>query len=357
MDFQIALDDLHRCRVVEPEPRELAEGEARLEVERFGLTANNITYAKFGAAMSYWRFFPAPEGWGRMPVWGFARVSESRVQALEEGARVYGYLPPSSELVVVPDHVNEAGFRDGAEHRAELPAVYNAYERTDADPIYETGTEDLQMLLRPLFSTSWLIDDFLADNGMLDGNVVVLSSASSKTAIGLAFLLSQRDGVEVIGLSSARGAEFARTLGCYGDVSTYEDGAGLPDARAVYVDMAGDARVRELVHRHFAERLVHSAVVGATHHDHLGEVPAGLPGPRPEFFFAPNQVSKRSADWGGAELKRRLAESWRPFVEWTGGWLEVVHRAGGEALREDYLELLDGGGDPARALVLSPSEG
>ena len=65
IDFQIARDDLHRCRVVDARPRELEDGQARLSVERFGLTANNITYAKFGEAMSYWNFFPAEEGWGQ----------------------------------------------------------------------------------------------------------------------------------------------------------------------------------------------------------------------------------------------------------------------------------------------------
>ena len=354
LDFQIARDDLHRSRILDMEPRELEDGQARLEVERFGLTANNITYAKFGDAMSYWNFFPAEDGWGHMPVWGFARVSESRDGVLEEGTRVYGYLPPAGELIVDPQRVDEHGFRDGALHRAELPAVYNAYTRTDVDPVYDADSEDLQMLLRPLFFTSWLIDDFLGDRGLIDGNVIVLSSASSKTAIGLAFLLSRRDGVEVLGLSSARGAEFARTLGCYSDVVSYDDPALLPDGDAVFVDMAGDAGVRELVHRHFGARLAHSAVVGATHHDRMGAVPEDLPGPRPAFFFAPDQVNKRTKEWGGADLERRLADDWRPFMEWTRGWLEVIHGEGGEALQREYLELLDGNVDPATAHVFSP---
>src|SRR5436305_14631946 len=127
MDFQIAKDDLHRCRVLEAAAPELADGEALLAVDKFGLSSNNITYAKFGEAMSYWRFFPAEEGWGHMPVWGFAVVSESREEMLKEGTRVYGYLPPASELVVAPARVDERGFRDAAEHRAELPGAYNGY--------------------------------------------------------------------------------------------------------------------------------------------------------------------------------------------------------------------------------------
>ena len=103
MDFLIARDDLHSCRFDDEPPPQPADGQALLRVERFGLTSNNITYATFGEAMSYWNFFPAPDGWGRMPVWGFAQVSDSRVDELPTGTRVYGYLPPSSELIVQPD--------------------------------------------------------------------------------------------------------------------------------------------------------------------------------------------------------------------------------------------------------------
>ena len=59
------------------------------------------------------------------------------------------------------------------------------------------------MLLRPLFFTSFLLDDQLADDGLVERGPIVISSASSKTALAAAFLLTQRDGVEVIGLTSA----------------------------------------------------------------------------------------------------------------------------------------------------------
>jgi hypothetical protein len=82
-------------------------------------------------------------------------------------------------------------------------------------------------------------------------------------------------------------------------------------------------------------------------------VPDDLPGPRPTFFFAPDRVAKRSAEWGREELERRLAESWEPYVTWTDGWLEVIHEQGQDALQADYLDLLDGRIDPSRAHVLS----
>jgi hypothetical protein len=353
VDFLVAKDDLHRCRFLDAEPLELEPGQARLRVASFGLTSNNITYAMFGEAMSYWSFFPTEEGWGRVPVWGFADVTDSRVEALEVGTRVYGYLPPSTELITTPTRVDARGFIDGSAHRARLPPAYNSYVRTDADAIYDAEHEDQQMLLRPLFFTSYLIDDFLDDSELFGAGAVVLSSASSKTASALAFLLSRREGVEVIGLTSPRSGEFARSLGVYDHVASYEEIGELPQERAVYVDMAGDAGVRDAVHHHYGDELAHSAVVGATHHDRMAELPDGLPGPRPMFFFAPDRVNKRSADWGRDDLEQRLAEAWRPYLKWTDSWLEVLHAQGPQALEGAYLDLLDGRIDPAKAHVLS----
>ena len=160
-DFLVKRDALRECRIAESEVPELEQGQALLRVERFGLTANNITYAVLGEAMSYWDFFPAQEGWGRVPMWGFAEVERSETEGVEQGARVYGYLPPSSYLVVTPAGAGGGGFVDGSPQRAALPSVYQSYAAIGGDPFYRADTEELQMLLRPLFMTSFLIDDQL----------------------------------------------------------------------------------------------------------------------------------------------------------------------------------------------------
>jgi len=354
VDFLVAKDDLHRCRFADGATPELQPGQALLSVDAFGLSANNITYAMFGDAMSYWSFFPAAEqGWGRVPVWGFAEVLDSRHESLGQGARVYGYLPPSTTLTVAPVRVEAHGFIDGSPHRAALPSTYNAYARVETDPSYDPRHEDQQMLLRPLFFTSYLLDDFLHDSGLLSAEVLVISSASSKTASALAFLLARRGAGEVLGLTSSRGAEFTRGLGVYDQVIGYEEISSLPGGPAVFIDIAGDADVRDAVHARYGEQLMHSAVVGATHHDKRGGLPESLPGPRPAFFFAPDRVAKRARDWGREGLEERIAEAWHPYVEWTGGWLDVAHGRGGEAVERAYLDLLDGRIDPARAHVLT----
>jgi hypothetical protein len=352
-DFLVKRDDLRECRVADSEPAELEPGQALLQVDSFGLTANNVTYAVFGDAMSYWNFFPADDGWGRVPMWGFAEVAESQADGVEAGTRLYGYLPPSSHLVVTPAGADDHGFVDAEPHRAALPAAYQSYSRSDSDPFYRADTEAIQMLLRPLFFTSFLIDDQLADEGLTARGPVVISSASSKTAIGAAFLLSQREGVKVVGLTSPRSAEFVKGLGIYGAVVTYDAIDTLEPGTATFVDIAGNGEVRLAVHSHYGDALSYSMVVGASHWEGLGAGEAQLPGPSPAFFFAPARGAKRSEDWGRSGLEEKVADAWHPFCDWTGSWLDIVRGQGFEAVQSAYLEVLEGRVDPSTAHVLS----
>jgi hypothetical protein len=353
-DFLVKRKDLRECRIAESAVPEPAPGQALLRVKRFGLTANNITYAVMGQIMSYWDFFPAAEDWGRVPMWGFAEVQRSEAEGVTPGVRVYGYLPPSSHLLVTPLDASREGFLDGSPHRAALPAAYQRYLATDADPFYEVDTEELQMLLRPLFFTSFLIDDQLFDEGLTERGPIVISSASSKTAIAAAFLLAQREGVELVGLTSTRSAEFVEGLAIYGRTVTYDAIDTLERGPASYLDIAGDGAVRLAVHAHYGEELMYSMAVGVTHWEELGGGGGSeLPGPTPTFFFAPDRLAKRAEDWGAVGLQRRVSDAWHPFCEWTGGWLEVVPGAGMQAVRSAYLDVLEGRVDPKSAHVLS----
>ena len=352
-DFLVKLDDLRECRVAESEVPELEPGQALLRVETFGLTANNITYAVMGEMMSYWDFFPAEDGWGRVPMWGFAGVERSEAEGVEPGTRLYGYLPPSSHLVVTPAAADARGFVDASPHRAALPSVYQRYLATEADPLYRADTEEMQMLLRPLFFTSFLIDDQLADEGLTARGPIVISSASSKTAIGAAFLLGQREGVELVGLTSAPNAEFVEGLGIYGRTVTYDAIDSIERGPATFVDIAGDGSLRLAVHSHYGDELIHSMAVGVTHWEEFGAGGGELPGPSPILFFAPDRVVKRSADWGPAGLEARVVDAWHPFCERTGGWLDVIHGWGFEAVQGAYLDVLEGRVGPKTARVLS----
>ena len=361
----IQRQDLHRTEWQSLPARPLEDGEVRLRVDRVALTANNITYAAFGEAMHYWDFFPTgDDGTGCLPVWGFGDAVESRHADVQAGERFYGYFPLADELIVQPARANAAGFLDGAEHRRALHTIYNHYARCSADPGYRAEREAEQALLRPLFTTSFLIDDFLADNAGFGAVQLLLSSASSKTAYGTAFCLAQRRGqpgaLRIVGLTSPANLGFTRALGCYDEVLSYDDLDALDrNATAVYVDFSGSAPLRRAIHEAFGERLAYSCSVGGTHWSELGGKGAGrdLPGPRPTLFFAPAQASKRIEQWGAAGLQQRLAQAWvafmKPVTSAQPPWLRVVEHRGPQATEAVYRALLDGSAAPQDGHIVS----
>ncbi len=360
--FVVERKNLRQSHWLSRDPTPLADGDVRLRIASFALTANNITYAAFGETMNYWAFFPTGSAdTGCIPVWGFADVSESRADGVAVGERFYGYFPIADEVVLQPSRVSGTGFVDGAAHRRELHAIYNRYTRCSADPGYQQALEGQQALLRPLFMTSFLIDDFLADNSFFGAQTVLLSSASSKTAYGTAFCLAQRRGtpgaMRIVGLTSAANLAFTQGLGCYDAVLSYDAVATLPaENPAVYVDFSGDATLRAQVHQHFDGQLVYSCSVGGTHWDALGSG-KGLPGARPTLFFAPAQAQKRHADWGAAMLQQRTADAWlafmKPVTDPQNPWLYVVRSHGKAAVEHSYAALLQGNVSPKEGLLLS----
>ena len=338
--FQVGRDDLRACRFADA-TTEIGPGDILLEVDRFALTANNITYAVFGDAMHYWDFFPAPEGWGHVPVWGFADVVASNVDEIAVGERIYGYYPMGTHLAVEPIRIDHRSFLDGAEHRRTLPAAYQHYVRCAGDDLYEATKEDQHAIFYPLFFTSFMVEDLLSDNDLFGAEQVVIASASSKTALGVAFLLSQKKSARVIALTSERNAAFCATTGYYNDVVTYDALTTLDASRpTIYVDVAGNGQVLHDVHHHFGDSLVYSCIVGATHWEERS-TQHDLPGAQPAFFFAPTQGAKRRREWGSDGVDRKVTEAWRAFLPSVDPWLEV-RSSTRDGVEATYREVLEG---------------
>jgi len=118
------------------------------------------------------------------------------------------------------------------------------------------------------------------------------------------------------------------------------------------VDFAGNADVVGRLHSRFADDIVHSAIVGATHWTEMGAGAGELDGPSPVLFFAPDRIVKRGADWGPARLDQSLAEAWQPFAAWSSNWLRVERISSEDDIKRAYLELLDGKVDPASGCIV-----
>ena len=337
--------DIQQLPARAPNPDEI-----RLRIDKFGLTSNNITYAALGHAFQYFKFFPVPGPWSALPVWGFATITESRVAALKEGARVYGYFPAAREAVLSVAGTTEIGFRVD---RPELPpthALYGQYTLLDRDPFAVPGQDDLMMVMRGLFITGLLLADYLDVSQRMGAQAVLISSAASKTSYGLARALQAAGKGQVIGLASARGAATARALGVYDRVVEYEEIAGLgPELSSVYVDVAGSAPVRKALLERLGASLRGIIAVGLTHWNegafggNEGRVPV-------ETFFAPGWSARRQKELGAAFFTQ-LRAGWLAQMESAQRHFKLVHKDGAQALSEAFDTLVAGRASPDEAWV------
>lgn len=355
-DFVVVRDDLQQCKLIEmepPDPAALPAEAVLVKVDRFAFTANNITYAMLGDELKYWQLFPAPSGFGNIPVWGFGEVVASRHPGVAEGERLFGYFPMATHLTIEASDVSKRTLRDAAAHRQGVAPVYNAYARVSGDPAFAGRQGDEQALLRPLFMLSFLVDDYLKENNFHGAKSVILSSASSKTAFGLAHLLhSQRQNIRVIGLTSAKNVDFVKSLGCYHEVVTYERVTSLAsDEPVAFVDMAGSGELRASLHRHFGDQMKYSVRIGLTHQSLTLDEP--LPGATPERFFAPDQIRKRAKEWGPGGIEQQLGTAWAGFTPLLQRCLTVTEGRGPEAVRQTYLDTLAGRIPPDQGHMLS----
>jgi hypothetical protein len=324
----------------------LQPGEARLRVDRFAFTANNVTYGAFGE-MLYWGFFPGSPGKGRIPVWGFGTIVDAGATGLTPGERLYGYWPMATHLVIRPDRIAQGGLVDASPHRQALPPVYNSYVRLGTGSP-GAGADAERALFVPLFTTGFVIDDWLADNAVFGARRVIFLSASSKTALAAAECLKARGGIETLGLTSPANAAFTRGTGYYDAVASYEEIASLDAAiPSVLVDMAGGAQARAAVHDRLGEALRYSCAVGATQWDRMQAPSSPLPGPKPVQFFAPDQIRKRHREWGAAAYQAKLDAATARFLASVRPWLRVVEHKGPDAVEALYRAALDGKIAPA----------
>ncbi len=331
---------------------EIGPGEILLAVEQFAVTANNVTYAAMGDAMKYWDFFPAPDGFGIVPVWGHAHVVASNVEGFAVGERVYGYLPMASHLVVSPGAVKPGSFADTAPHRSHLAAVYNQYRRIAADPGHHADREDVRSVFEPLFMTSWLIERMFAKDGWYGADTLVMTSASSKTALALAHVAKAASpDIARIGLTSAGNVDFVRGTGLYDRVLPYDGIAALAGANAVSVDFAGNGSVLRAVHEALADGLKYSCLVGLTHWEDRGGA-GEMPGPKPILFFAPAHMATMLAELGGEGFGHAVGESWNAFAGDAEKLVRIAPVHGLAAGAEAFKALVGGNAKPDTGTVV-----
>lgn len=353
-ELLVSKQDLRVARIHQAQPTPLASGSARLRLDLFGLTSNNITYAAMGVgSLGYWDFFPGTDDWGRPPCWGFGTVVQSSADGVDVGARYYGYFPIADVLDVTPQRAGPRGFVDGSPHRSSKAAVYNQYLNAATDPAYDAAFEAEQVLFRPLYATGWWAADCVMAGAP---HAVVVSSASSKTALSMVHQLRRTGGAKLLALTSARNQDYVRETGLYDRVVTYEavDTLTAP-LTTTYVDFLGREDVIAAVHRALGANLARSILIGATDWD---DKPGGvqaprreLAGPTPELFFVPTYAADRLK--AQPELGKAMVQDMRAFYPASRTFVTSCRTSGGEAVLDGWQRLAKGDVPPRDGLVLS----
>jgi hypothetical protein len=345
-------------RLVESAIPEPAEGQILARVDKFALTANNVTYALAGDTLGYWKFFPVEEPWGIVPVWGFADVVASRSPDIPIGELLYGYWPMASHVMLTPSRVSPRSFVEGSPHRQGLAAAYNSYARTANDPPELKAIEDRRCLLFPLYATSYILSDYLVDNAFFGAQDALITSISSKTSTGLGKLIMDlgERRPRVIGLTSPANVEYVKSLGVCDSVATYDAIAGLDGSRAAaFVDLAGQGDIVAAAHARYGANLRASIAVGVTHWETQRFSNKHGPTTPHTFFFAPTQLAKRDQDWGRGEAMRRAQEACFRLQSDLSAAMTISHEYGPEATRAAFLRLVDGSQSPKVGIIASLS--
>ncbi|MEU8521246.1 DUF2855 family protein [Streptomyces sp. NPDC048577] len=348
-DLMVRRDDLTAAEVRQAPVAPLRPGEVRLAAERFALTAITATYARLGESeLPFFDAFAGPEGYGRVPSWGYARVEESRHPGIAVGTRYFGFLPLSTHVTLVAEPT-ERGFADVAPERDYLHPWYRGYLRAEE----HDAPDDHRLLLRPLYPASFNLAEFLVRKH--PATTVLITSASSKTAVGLAALLSRQEGITTIGVTSPGNLGFVRGLGHYDTVTTYDDPAGgeVPES-VVLVDFTGQAGRLFSLYERFGSALKDALLVGYTHPGAEIEPPEGLTDPEPWIFFTPSEEQRLIEKDGEDSYRTRYQRAEDALVKDARSWLSVTRRSGPEALVDTYRSLIAGDLPAHTGTVVAP---
>jgi hypothetical protein len=326
---------------------DLAEDEVLLKTDSFGFSANNITYAALGFTMGYWGFFPADEGYGIVPVWGFATVVASNHADIKAGEKVFGYLPMASHWVIKAEKVAPHGFSDIHENRKSISPVYDQYLRCAVDPGYDESREAWQLNFRPLYMTSFVLDDFVDE--FSKGESLLLSSASSKTALGTAQRLKDQKAhrhanYQVIGLTSASNVDMVKASGCYDHVFSYDDVETLSkDQQYWLLDFAANGALITSLGDALGDKLSKVTLIGAT--DWKAEQKPNKKALDAEIFFAPARVKQRQQEWGHEAFLAKYAKAWKGFSGKVQDTFFEQEHTGSQQIVALYSDTLNGTAD------------
>mmetsp|Transcript_7432 Transcript_7432/g.18799 ORF Transcript_7432/g.18799 Transcript_7432/m.18799 type:complete len:508 (-) Transcript_7432:21-1544(-) len=261
---------------------DLAEHHVLLRVEKFAFSQMGLGYLMKGFTRTFNAFHNfyqyGEEGFYRSACWGYATVMESSHPKVAVGTRLYGLVPPCRYHLMPVGGTIPRG-RNGEPAMVELTMTdmpFNLRRFQEMEVVSAPGEhdvaaevdgeasllEDWRLVLKEIYTMAFYMDEnLLVDTGMI--NSVIISCASAKTSMALAYCLRMREMRYVVGLTSKEHLEFVKATDLYHEVYTYDQVESLPNNRTiVYMDFKCDGELRQNITLRMGTNLMYNMVLG-----------------------------------------------------------------------------------------------
>ncbi|KAJ5914482.1 hypothetical protein N7504_003365 [Penicillium tannophilum] len=192
-----------------------------------GLTSNNLSYARGGDLLHWWKTYPIPpttpsgyndqSSWGIVPAWGYATVTESSIPGILPDSLIWGYWPTATSptLLRLEPRDPEGHWVEVSSHRQQLMPIYNLYEQTHPHEEKNLDERAWCALFRGAWVAGYLLSEYVfspdpqarepvhplgaasklpwsADDSDLSSAVVIVLGASTKVARSFLWCLFHR---------------------------------------------------------------------------------------------------------------------------------------------------------------------
>jgi hypothetical protein len=308
-DFLVDQNDATKFKIHSAQNRSIVcslDNRALIRIERLAFSANNILYITMGHENRYWDLFPGKKPFGSPPAWGIGTVIDSQSPHLAIGERLFGFFPIASHCVLEPETLGTKHIVDLAPRRQSLAAAYNRYTRIDDDH-YDGSVGDWRLVLRPLALVGLLASHVLMDNAFFGADELYVTSASSKTGIGVGCLSKAiNPEIQVVGLTSMERVEYVQSLSVYDQVISYSETSSIQARASVLFDLTGNQSLVADLHRCLGHSLLKSWAAGRSHWSSSEGEAEGV---ETERFFSPKIMMQYISKWGGHKFEEHFASA------------------------------------------------
>jgi len=218
--------------------------------------------------------------------------------------------------------------------------------------------EDWRLVLKEIYTMAFYMDEnLLVDTGMI--NSVIISCASSKTAMALAFCLRMRDMRYVVGLTSREHLDFVRSTDLYHEVYTYDEADALPNNRTiVYMDFKCDGELRQQITLRMGTNLMYNMVLGPAVFQNRMKDQVFEKRAREVLFDESSWRERRRmvAEVTKTGRNEKLKDSFPAFVQRMRQHVKLRRASGGQAFKDMYDAVYSNSASPADAYICTLHE-